>query len=62
MKTILLTLLIFLLFMILMGLGYLLARKALKGSCGGLGQALGLSCLFCSKRPEDCEKKKSSSS
>jgi hypothetical protein len=41
----------------LMAIGYIIARKKLKGSCGGLGTIMGDDCMFCSKK-EECEKKK----
>jgi hypothetical protein len=41
----------------LMAIGYIIARKKLKGSCGGLGTIMGDDCMFCSKK-EQCEKNK----
>ena len=35
-----------------MAIGYILGRKKLQGSCGGLGKIMGDDCMFCEKRDE----------
>lgn len=44
-------------FVFLMAIGYIFSKKALKGSCGGLGKIMGEDCMFCEKK-EQCKKKK----
>ena len=53
MQTFIATFLIFLVMFPLMGIGYIVARKKLTGSCGGLGKVLGEECMFCEKK-DDC--------
>ena len=55
MTTFVVTTVLFGVFMLLAGVGVLLKRKPLEGSCGGLKSFKGLRCLFCGKkRDEDC--------
>lgn len=37
-----------------MAVGVIVSGKELKGSCGGVGNLLGLKCFFCDKKDE-CE-------
>lgn len=37
-----------------MAIGVILAKKELKGSCGGLGKVIGEDCMFCEKK-EECK-------
>ena len=47
---------VFVLFFIFMGLGYLLQKKTLKGSCGGVAKLMGdENCSFCGDDPNKCE-------
>ncbi|MCO4794371.1 MAG: (Na+)-NQR maturation NqrM [Bacteriovoracaceae bacterium] len=55
MKIFLITFVFFSTTIFLMAIGYIIARKKLKGSCGGLGKIMGDDCMFCSKKNE-CEK------
>ena len=55
MNTFLVTLTIFLLFILLMSVGVIIAGKRLKGSCGGLGKLMGKDCDFCDKK-DQCTK------
>ena len=58
MKTFIVTLIILLLFVIAMSVGVLFGRKPLKGSCGGVGKALGEEdyvCDVCGGDPEKCD-------
>ncbi len=57
METFLLTLSFFLIIIFLMAIGFIIAKKTLKGSCGGLGTIMGEDCMFCDKKIE-CEKKR----
>ncbi len=57
METFFVTLAFLLSFFLLCGVGYIFAKKTLKGSCGGLGRIMGDSCMFCGKKDE-CESKK----
>jgi uncharacterized protein len=57
MEMFLITLVFFSVTIVLMAIGYIIARKKLKGSCGGLGTIMGEDCMFCSKK-EECEKNK----
>lgn len=52
------TLMVLLLFVVAMSVGVLLGRKPLKGSCGGVGAALGEEdyvCDICGGDPMKCE-------
>ncbi|MGB0452496.1 MAG: (Na+)-NQR maturation NqrM [Bacteriovoracaceae bacterium] len=53
-KTILVSSLIVTLSLFGMAIGYIVAKKKLQGSCGGLGKVLGDDCMFCDKKDE-CE-------
>lgn len=58
MKMFLVTLVVLLLFVLAMSVGVLLGRKPLKGSCGGVGKALGeedYTCDICGGDPNKCE-------
>lgn len=47
---------VFVLFFVFMGLGYLLQKKTLKGSCGGVAKLMGdENCSFCGDDPNKCE-------
>lgn len=47
---------VFLLFFLLMGIGYLVKKKPLKGSCGGVATLMGDEfCQFCGNNPNKCE-------
>ena len=46
------TLVFLLVFMVAMGVGFLVRGKELKGSCGGLGKIMGEDCNFCDKKSE----------
>ena len=59
MKLFLITLIFLLSFFLLCGIGFIFAKKALKGSCGGLGKIMGEDCMFCEKK-DQCDKKKNS--
>lgn len=44
------------LFFIFMGIGYLVQKKPLKGSCGGVATLMGDEyCQFCGNDPNKCE-------
>lgn len=48
--------LIFVCFFVLCGIGYIIAKKPLKGSCGGVATLMGdESCQFCGGDPHKCE-------
>lgn len=50
------TLGVFVLFFLFMGVGYLVQRKPLKGSCGGVATLMGDEyCQFCGNDPNKCE-------
>lgn len=52
----LITLFVFLLFFLLMGIGYLVQKKPLRGSCGGVAAIMGNeNCEFCGGDPNKCE-------
>ena len=55
-----LTFIVFLVVSLLMAVGYIFRKKALKGSCGGLSSFMGnkIKCFFCDKKKEDCDKEK----
>ncbi len=58
MQTFVLTLIVLLVFVIAMSVGVLMGRKPLKGSCGGVGAALGEEdyvCDLCGGDPQKCE-------
>ncbi|MYM62143.1 (Na+)-NQR maturation NqrM [Pseudomaricurvus sp. HS19] len=58
MQTFILTLVMLLLFVVFMSVGVLMGRKPLKGSCGGVGKALGEEdyvCDICGGDPDKCE-------
>ncbi|MDO4450878.1 MAG: (Na+)-NQR maturation NqrM [Moraxella sp.] len=47
---------VFVLFFLLMGIGYLIQKKPLKGSCGGVATLMGDEyCQFCGNDPNKCE-------
>ncbi|AKG18064.2 MULTISPECIES: (Na+)-NQR maturation NqrM [Moraxella] len=47
---------IFLLFFLFMGVGYLVKKQPLKGSCGGVANLMGDEyCQFCGNDPNKCE-------
>lgn len=46
----------FVLFFVFMGIGYLVQKKPLKGSCGGVANLMGDEyCQFCGNDPNKCE-------
>ncbi|UNU74221.1 (Na+)-NQR maturation NqrM [Moraxella nasovis] len=50
------TLVVFALFFLFMGIGYLVKKKPLKGSCGGVATLMGDEyCQFCGNDPNKCE-------
>ncbi len=50
------TFVVFLLFFLLMGIGYLIKKQPLKGSCGGVANLMGDEyCQFCGNDPNKCE-------
>lgn len=47
---------VFLLFFIFMGIGYMVKKQPLKGSCGGVAALMGdTHCQFCGNDPNKCE-------
>ncbi|MDO4699784.1 MAG: (Na+)-NQR maturation NqrM [Moraxella sp.] len=47
---------VFALFFLLMGIGYLVKKQPLKGSCGGVANLMGDEyCQFCGNDPNKCE-------
>lgn len=47
---------VFVLFFLFMGVGYLVQKKPLKGSCGGVATLMGDEyCQFCGNDPNKCE-------
>ena len=47
---------VFLLFFLFMGLGYMIKKQPLKGSCGGVANLMGDErCSFCGDDPNKCE-------
>lgn len=65
MQTFLLTLVVLLLFVVAMSVGVLFGRKPLKGSCGGVGAALGEEeyvCDLCGGDPAKCEEEQQKTS
>lgn len=52
----LITLLVFVLFFLFMGVGYLVKKQPLKGSCGGVATLMGDKyCQFCGNDPNKCD-------
>lgn len=50
------TLGVFVLFFLFMGVGYLIQKKPLKGSCGGVATLMGDEyCQFCGNDPNKCD-------
>ncbi|OOS07379.1 hypothetical protein SAMN02745664_102184 [Moraxella cuniculi DSM 21768] len=50
------TLGVFVLFFLFMGIGYLVKKQPLKGSCGGVANLMGDEyCQFCGNDPNKCE-------
>ncbi|MFA9486889.1 (Na+)-NQR maturation NqrM [Moraxella haemolytica] len=50
------TLGIFVLFFLFMGIGYIIKKQPLKGSCGGVATLMGDEfCQFCGNDPNKCE-------
>lgn len=47
---------VFVLFFLFMGIGYIVKKKPLKGSCGGVANLMGDEyCQFCGNDPNKCE-------
>ena len=47
---------VFMLFFIFMGIGYMVKKKPLRGSCGGVAKLMGNEfCSFCGNDPNKCE-------
>ena len=47
---------VFMLFFIFMGIGYMVKKKPLKGSCGGVAKLMGDEyCSFCGNDPNKCD-------
>lgn len=47
---------VFALFFVLMGIGYLVKKQPLKGSCGGVATLMGDEyCQFCGNDPNKCD-------
>lgn len=47
---------VFVLFFLFMGVGYIVKKKPLKGSCGGVATLMGDEyCQFCGNDPNKCE-------
>lgn len=47
---------VFLLFFIFMGIGYMVKKQPLKGSCGGVAALMGdTHCQFCGDDPNKCD-------
>ena len=47
---------VFVLFFVFMGVGYLLKKQPLKGSCGGVATLMGDEfCQFCGNDPNKCD-------
>ncbi len=50
------TLGVFVLFFLMMGIGYIVKKQPLKGSCGGVATLMGDEyCQFCGNDPNKCE-------
>ncbi|WP_201587272.1 (Na+)-NQR maturation NqrM [Psychrobacter jeotgali] len=53
---------VFVLFFLLMGIGYMFKKQPLKGSCGGVAKLMGDEyCSFCGDDPNKCESQGSES-
>lgn len=62
METVLLTFAVLVIFVVIMSVGVLMGRKPIKGSCGGVGAALGETeyiCPMCGDDPNKCDEIKS---
>lgn len=47
---------VFILFFVFMGIGYMVKKKPLKGSCGGVANLMGDErCSFCGDDPNKCD-------
>ncbi len=47
---------VFVLFFVFMGIGYMLQKKTLKGSCGGVAKLMGNEkCSYCGDDPNKCD-------
>lgn len=47
---------VFVLFFVLMGIGYMVKKQPLKGSCGGVANLMGDDyCQFCGNDPNQCD-------
>lgn len=47
---------VFVLFFLLMGIGYMVKKQPLKGSCGGVANLMGDEyCQFCGNDPNKCD-------
>lgn len=47
---------VFILFFIFMGIGYMIQKKPLKGSCGGVAKLMGNErCSYCGDDPNKCD-------
>ncbi|WP_352339497.1 (Na+)-NQR maturation NqrM [Psychrobacter sp. 16-MNA-CIBAN-0192] len=47
---------VFLLFFIFMGIGYMVKKKPLRGSCGGVAKLMGEEkCSYCGDDPNKCD-------
>ncbi len=47
---------VFMLFFIFMGIGYMVNKKPLRGSCGGVAKLMGNEkCLYCGDDPNKCD-------
>ncbi|WP_199508092.1 MULTISPECIES: (Na+)-NQR maturation NqrM [unclassified Psychrobacter] len=47
---------VFVLFFLFMGIGYMVKKQPLKGSCGGVAKLMGEErCSFCGDDPNKCE-------
>lgn len=60
METVLLTFAVLVIFVVIMSVGVLMGRKPIKGSCGGVGAALGETeyiCPMCGDDPNKCDEK-----
>ncbi len=63
METVLLTFVVLVVFVVIMSVGVLMGRKPIKGSCGGVGAALGETeyiCPMCGDDPNKCDEKQKS--
>lgn len=54
---------VFVLFFLFMGVGYMVKKQPLKGSCGGVANLMGDEyCQFCGNDPNKCENNQASDS